>query len=54
MVATHPDEALRLLDSPTAAERDVLGALRYTSSEVVLHTDAAVLPRAPAARASWN
>lgn len=54
VVATHPDEALRLLDSPTATEREVLGAFRYTSSEVVLHTDAALLPRAPAARASWN
>jgi predicted NAD/FAD-binding protein len=54
VIATHPDEALRLLDPPTAAERDVLGAFRYTSSQVVLHTDAAVLPRAKAARASWN
>jgi uncharacterized protein len=54
VVATHPDEALRLLDSPTKAERDVLGAFRYTSSEVVLHTDARLLPRALAARASWN
>jgi uncharacterized protein len=54
VIATHPDEALRLLDSPTEAERDVLGAFRYTSSQVVLHTDAALLPRARAARASWN
>jgi predicted NAD/FAD-binding protein len=54
VVATHPDEALRLLDAPTAAERDVLGAFRYTSSQVVLHTDATLLPRAKAARASWN
>jgi uncharacterized protein len=54
VVATHPDEALRLLDPPTPAEKDVLGAFRYTSSQVLLHTDAAVLPRAPAARASWN
>jgi uncharacterized protein len=54
VVATHPDEALHLLDAPTATERDVLGAFRYTSSEVVLHTDAALLPQAPAARASWN
>jgi predicted NAD/FAD-binding protein len=54
VVATHPDEALRLLAVPTAAEREVLGAFRYTSSQVVLHTDTAVLPRAPAARASWN
>jgi len=54
VIATHPDEVLRLLDSPTQAEREVLGAFRYTSSHVVLHTDATVLPRARAARASWN
>jgi uncharacterized protein len=54
VIAVHPDEALRLLDAPTAAEREVLGAFRYTSSQVVLHTDATVLPRAKAARASWN
>jgi predicted NAD/FAD-binding protein len=54
VVATHPDEALRLLDPPTAAERDILGAFRYTSTEVVLHIDARLLPRAASARASWN
>jgi uncharacterized protein len=54
VVATHPDDALQLLDAPTAAEKEVLGAFRYTSSQVVLHTDATVLPRARAARASWN
>jgi uncharacterized protein len=54
VVATHPDEALRLLDAPTAAEKEVLGAFRYTSSQVVLHTDATVLPQSRAARASWN
>ncbi len=54
VVATHPDEALRLLDTPTSAEKEALGAFRYTASQVLLHTDAAVLPRAQAARASWN
>ncbi|HEV2451367.1 MAG TPA: FAD-dependent oxidoreductase [Streptosporangiaceae bacterium] len=54
VIATHPDEALHLLDAPTAAEKEVLGAFRYTSSQVVLHTDGALLPRAKAARASWN
>ena len=29
VIATHPDQALRLLDSPTREERDVLGAFRY-------------------------
>jgi uncharacterized protein len=54
VIATHPDQALRLLDRPTQAEREVLGAFRYTASSAVLHTDAALLPRSPAARASWN
>ena len=54
VVATHPDQALRLLDPPTRAEREVLGAFRYTSSQVLLHTDARLLPQARAARASWN
>ena len=54
VVATHPDEALRLLAEPTTEEQAVLGAFRYTSSQVALHTDDAVLPRAKAARASWN
>lgn len=54
VVATHPDEALALLSPPTRAEREVLGAFRYSSSEVLLHTDAAVLPRRSAARSSWN
>ena len=54
VVATHPDQALRLLAAPTRAERDVLGAFRYSSSQVVLHTDTRLLPHAPAARASWN
>src|SRR5262249_4659372 len=54
VVATHPDQALHLLDPPTRAEREILGAFRYTSSQVLLHTDARLLPSAPAARASWN
>ncbi len=54
VVATHPGEALSMLADPTTAERDVLGTFRYTTSQVVLHTDAGLLPKAPAARASWN
>jgi uncharacterized protein len=54
VVATHPDQALRLLEAPTRAEREVLGAFSYSSSQVLLHTDARLLPRSPAARASWN
>jgi predicted NAD/FAD-binding protein len=54
VIATHPDQALRLLAEPTGAERDVLGAFAYTPNPALLHTDARLLPSRPAARASWN
>lgn len=54
VLATHADTALRLLDEPTGAEREVLGAFRYSRNPTLMHTDRSVLPRAGAARASWN
>jgi uncharacterized protein len=52
VVATHPDQALRLLAEPTPAERATLGAFRYSRNHAVLHTDGGILPTR--ARASWN
>ena len=54
VIATHPDQALRLLDPPTQAEREVLGAFRYTPNPTMLHTDVRLLPDRPGIRASWN
>jgi uncharacterized protein len=54
VLATHADQALALLEDPTPAERRVLGGFAYTTNEAVLHTDVRLLPRTPAARASWN
>jgi predicted NAD/FAD-binding protein len=54
VIATHADQALALLADPSAEERSALGAFRYTANETVLHTDERFLPRARAARASWN
>jgi predicted NAD/FAD-binding protein len=54
VIAVHPDQALALLAEPTAAERAALGAFRYARNAAVLHTDARLLPRHAAARASWN
>ncbi|BDH05935.1 NAD(P)/FAD-dependent oxidoreductase [Streptomyces seoulensis] len=54
VVAVHPDQALRLLGDATRDEKEVLGAFRYSRNTTLLHTDAALLPRAPGARASWN
>jgi predicted NAD/FAD-binding protein len=53
-LACHSDQALAMLDQPSPAERDVLGAFPYARSEAILHTDASILPRRPLARAAWN
>ena len=54
VVATHADQALQLLASPTSAEREVLGAFAYSSSAAILHADGSLLPDSPAVRSSWN
>jgi len=54
VLALHSDQALRLLADPSELERKVLGAIRYQENEVVLHTDASVMPRLRRAWASWN
>jgi len=54
VIATHPDQALALLAPATPAERQVLGAFRYTPNPALLHTDARLLPDRPGVRASWN
>lgn len=54
VVATHPDQALRLIADATDAERDVLGAFEYAPNETWLHHDTSLLPRRANARASWN
>jgi predicted NAD/FAD-binding protein len=54
-LATHSDTSLRILgDSATDLERDVLRAIPYQDNEVVLHSDARMLPRRRLAWASWN
>ncbi|MBB4682803.1 NAD(P)/FAD-dependent oxidoreductase [Amycolatopsis jiangsuensis] len=54
VVATHADQALGLLADPTPAEKELLGAFRYSRNEALLHTDATVLPTVEAARSGWN
>lgn len=54
VIATHPDQALQMLAEPTTPEREVLGAMPYSTNLAQLHTDESVLPRRHRARASWN
>ena len=52
--ACHSDQALALLADATQAERDALAAIPYQANDVVLHTDARLLPRNRLAWSSWN
>jgi uncharacterized protein len=54
VIASHSDQALRLLADPTSEEREVLGAIRFQPNETVLHTDRRLMPRNQRAWASWN
>ena len=54
IVATHSDQALRMLTDPTDREHELLGAIPYQPNEAVLHTDERLLPRRRRAWASWN
>ena len=53
VVATHADDALRMLADASVAEKDDLGAIGYSVNDTWLHRDASALPQ-PRARASWN
>lgn len=54
VIATHSDQALRMLADASDAERAVLAAIPYQENEVVLHTDTSLLPRRKRAWAAWN
>ncbi len=54
VLACHSDQALALLADASADERDILGAIPYQRNEVVLHTDARLLPTQRKAWAAWN
>ena len=54
VLATHSDQALRMLADPSDREHELLAAIPYQPNEAVLHTDARLLPRRRRAWASWN
>lgn len=54
VLATHAPQALSLLADAAPDEREVLGAIQTQPNRAVLHTDAALLPRARRAWAAWN
>ncbi len=54
VIASHADQALAMLSDPSIAERDLLGAFRYSRNLAVLHTDESFMPKRRAVWSSWN
>jgi len=45
VLACHTDQALALLRDACVAERQALGAIRYSRNRVLVHTDSRIMPR---------
>ena len=54
VIATHADQALRILADPNQLEQNTLGAWRYARSKTYLHTDVSVMPPLRRVWSSWN
>jgi predicted NAD/FAD-binding protein len=54
ILACHTDQALRILDRPTAAEQQILSAIPYRPNRVILHRDDRLMPTRKKVWASWN
>lgn len=54
LIATHADQALAMLEAPSAAERKLLGAFSYTTNVAVVHADTSYMPRLRRVWCCWN
>lgn len=54
VLATHADQALRLLGDPSVDEQRLLSPWKYQHNHTVLHTDSTLLPEQRAAWSAWN
>ena len=54
LLATHPDQSLKLLTDADPEERALLGAIRYADNTAVLHRDPSLMPRRRKVWSSWS
>ena len=54
VIASHSDQALRMLSDADDGERAVLGAIGYAPNTIYLHRDVRLMPKRRHAWASWN
>ena len=54
VIATHADEALKIIDNPTIDEELILKNFKYRSNTAVIHFDESIMPKNKKAWCSWN
>jgi predicted NAD/FAD-binding protein len=54
VLACHSDQALALLDNPSAEEKELLEQFPYQRNIAYLHMDESMMPQRKAAWSSWN
>ena len=54
VLACHADQSLKLIDSPSIEEKEILNEFTYISNEAYLHTDVDLMPNKINAWSSWN
>ena len=54
IIASHGDQALAMLESPTDEEQRLLSNFKYQYNKAVLHTDTSIMPKTKLAWSSWN
>ena len=53
-MATHADEALKLIENPTDDEKNILSNFSYKENIAYIHTDQQAMPKNKKAWSSWN
>jgi len=54
VIATHADEALKIIDNPTSDEELILKNFKYRGNIAVIHFDESIMPKNKKAWCSWN
>jgi len=54
IIATHADQALKIINNPTNNEKDVLSNFEYTKNKAYLHSDRSMMPQNIKTWSSWN
>ena len=54
ILATHADEALSIIESPSEEEKKILSNFSYKKNIAYIHTDESIMPKNPKVWSSWN